>query len=524
MVMAVAVILLSCNIQVFAEGNESQGEFTVCLDPGHCDGSTGAQSHGYGEEDLVLEIAKYCKEELEKNGVRVIMTREDETCPAKFPVSDHDLGICLAKRVDIARDNNADIFVSLHLNASDVERVHGAEVHCANMNFRPELGKEGQKLGQDIQDELVNLGLFDRGLKVQDSSDEENIYPDGSRRDRLKVIRMSKEYGFPGVLVEHAFITSTSDVNEYLSTEEGLKALGIADAKGILKYKEQYPGKMTYDNGWLYTERGWVYVDNDGLAVKGWLFVNGYWYYMNEKGVMQTGWQLVNDHWYYMHSDGHMGSDWIYDNYTWYHMDSSGAMQTGWQLINDYWYYMDDSGAMVTGWKWINDECYYLYPDGHMAADETLEDGSYVNSSGAWTWDKWIQDSIGWWYSYKEGGYPKSEFKEINGATYYFDKTGYMVTGWNDIDGNRYYMDNSGAVAKGWKFVDGYWYYMDETGVKQTGWQEIDGIHYYLNEKGQWEEDMEYIPEEQEKPEGGTLDEKTNNFISSSNVIITYRM
>ena len=63
-----------------------------------------------------------------------------------------------------------------------------------------------------------------------------NTYPDGSKADYYSVIRNSKLAGFPGIIVEHAFLSNASDVTAFLSSEEKLKNLGVADAKGIINY------------------------------------------------------------------------------------------------------------------------------------------------------------------------------------------------------------------------------------------------------------------------------------------------
>ena len=456
--------------------DEPEEEFIVCLDPGHDEVSPGAQSHGYGEEDLVLEIAKYCREELEKEGVTVVMTREDMSCPAGLSSSDHpqNEGICLKKRVDIARDNNADIFVSLHLNASDAQSANGAEVYYANKNFRPELSEEGKDLAQAIQDELVDAGLTDRGIKVQDSTDKENIYPDGSRKDRLAVIRRCKEYGIPGVLVEHGFITNDGDVNEYLTTESGLSTLGTADAKGILNYREGYTGKKEYNCEWLRTNEGWVYVNEDGQRATGWQFINGYWYYMNGKGIMLTGWQLIGGSWYYLYSDGHMATGWARVGSTWYYMDSSGRMKTLWQYVNGYWYYLGTSGDMKTGWQLIGGSWYYLYSDGHMAA--------------------------GW--------------AKVGDTWYYTDSSGRMKTLWQYVNSEWYYLGTSGAMITGWKWINGSCYYFYTDGHMAA--DEITPDGFYVNASGAWVKDAEIDKddtpsEETENDKDDTSSEETEN-------------
>ena len=90
-----------------------------------------------------------------------------------------------------------------------------------------------------ILDELTDLGLYDRGVKYKDYQSSDGSapvkYPDGSLADYYSVIRDSKRAGFPGIIVEHAFITNTEDA-QMLAQDSKLKQMGIADATGIANY------------------------------------------------------------------------------------------------------------------------------------------------------------------------------------------------------------------------------------------------------------------------------------------------
>lgn len=207
----------------------------VVLDPGHDDTHAGAHQSGLEEEDLNLKIAQYCKKELERyHGVTVYMTRAGEVCPHS---GTKDPGDCNAKRVDYAKSINADIYVSIHLNSSTASSANGAEVYYPNDNYVKWIGDQGEELAQKVQKQLVELGLNDRGIKIRNSGDNTQ-YKDGSLADYYGVIKRSKESGFPAVIIEHAFMTNSSDVNKFLSSDSGLKKLGIADATGIAKYLE----------------------------------------------------------------------------------------------------------------------------------------------------------------------------------------------------------------------------------------------------------------------------------------------
>lgn len=215
------------------DGNTSarSGNIVVALDPGHDNMDAGARGNGLAEEDLTLKIANYCKEELEQySGVSVYMTRTTDDCPYGI------WGVgCIPKRVEAAAKAGAQIFVSFHLNAATSSSANGAEVIVPNGSWKAEVGSEGAELGQAILDELVKLGLRDRGIYSKDTTIGET-YPDGSISDYYGVQIYCKEYGIPGLIVEHAFISNSGDANNFLKTEAGLKSLGVADATGIANY------------------------------------------------------------------------------------------------------------------------------------------------------------------------------------------------------------------------------------------------------------------------------------------------
>ena len=204
---------------------QANDEFVIALDPGHGGYDPGSTTYsGISEATLTLKIANYCKQELETYmNVRVVMTRTGDTASE------------LDERVTYAVSQGADVLVSIHLNALN-GAGRGAEVYYPNSNYRPDLGAEGQNLAQQIQNQLVSLGIPDRGIKIRnidDGDDPAYDYPDGSRGDYYGIIRHAKKQGIAAVIVEHCFGDNATDYNNYLSSEDKLQRLGIADATGI---------------------------------------------------------------------------------------------------------------------------------------------------------------------------------------------------------------------------------------------------------------------------------------------------
>jgi N-acetylmuramoyl-L-alanine amidase len=92
----------------------------IVIDPGHGGHDPGARNDRSGalEKDLTLALALAVRDELLKRGrVRVALTRED------------DRFLALEERYGIARDMDAALFVSVHADASDEAKAHGATVY-----------------------------------------------------------------------------------------------------------------------------------------------------------------------------------------------------------------------------------------------------------------------------------------------------------------------------------------------------------------------------------------------------------
>lgn len=438
------------------DATEKSGNLVVALDPGHGGSDGGASANGLVEKNLTLQIAKYCKAELEQySGVTVYMTRSD----------DRYLG--LKERVDNAAANGANVFVSIHINSATVSSANGAEVYYPNANYISSVHAPGMNLAQQIQDELVALGLYDRGIDVRNTVND--IYPDGSKQDYYGVIRYSKLAGFPGIIVEHAFISNPSDAAK-LAQDSFLRQLGIADAKGIADAYGLTKGKWEKVG-----QSDWKWDYGDGTYAKDtWEYINGKWYYFGNDSLMLKGWQDIGSARYYLDP-------------------VNGDMKIGWVLLDQKWYYFNASGAMVSnGWTWVGDSCYYFDDDGVMAADAWIGD-YYVNSSGAWVqgWVKpgWFQSGDRWWYRHRDGGYTISNWELIDGSWYYFDAAGWRVTGWQLVGSTWYYMDSDGKMQTGWLEIGGNKYYLSGSGAMQIGWQLIGGEWYYFNSSGAMETD-----------------------------------
>lgn len=218
-----AMALIDEDSDIATQSNEG---VTICLDPGHGGEDSGAVgvNNAY-EKNLTLKIAQYCKQELEKYDCNVVMTRTGDTNPS------------LEDRANYAKSQGAQYLISIHLNSGSGYAV-GAEVYYPNTNWRPDISQNGKNVAQAIQNQLVSLGIRDRGIKFR--TIDTNEYPDpfryddGSVADYYGIIRNAKYNGLTGLIIEHCFINSVSDYNNYLNSDAKLQKLGVADANGIV--------------------------------------------------------------------------------------------------------------------------------------------------------------------------------------------------------------------------------------------------------------------------------------------------
>lgn len=224
------------------------GGMTICLDPGHGGSDSGANAFGQKESALTLKIANYCKEELEKYDVNVVMTRTTDTRPSENATQD------LIDRVMTAKKAGASYIISFHLNSAANTSAHGAEVYFPNTSGNASLSSNGQAMAKAIQSQLVALGLYDRGIKIKNYMDgSTSSNPNSSDKDYYGLIRYAKEQNISGLIIEHCFLNNLDEYNQYLSSEEKLQQLGVADAKGIvnalgLRLKNAYLDQIANEN------------------------------------------------------------------------------------------------------------------------------------------------------------------------------------------------------------------------------------------------------------------------------------
>lgn len=174
--------------------------YAVVLDAGHGGSASGAVYGGVMEKDLTLPITLEVARLLEERGCQVFLTRW----------ADSDVG--LYERCDTANGTGADIFVSIHANAS----VTNLEFQGTFTYYYPG-SYWGEALAGMIQAEVVKAaGSIDRGILT----------------DNFVVLRETR---MPSVLVETGFMSCPAEL-ERLCDPDHQKALARGIANGVERY------------------------------------------------------------------------------------------------------------------------------------------------------------------------------------------------------------------------------------------------------------------------------------------------
>jgi N-acetylmuramoyl-L-alanine amidase len=170
----------------------------IILDAGHGGSDPGAQRGTMQEKDMTLPIVLFLKQKLEARGIKVLLTRNDDTF------------VSLEDRVRLTNSVSPDLFLSVHINSLDVDRdLHGIETYYQT--------PQSKTLAECIHESLVNhLDASDRAV----------------RKARFYVINHTP---VPAVLAEVGFI-SCKDEREKLISSDYQNRIARALEHGVMLY------------------------------------------------------------------------------------------------------------------------------------------------------------------------------------------------------------------------------------------------------------------------------------------------
>lgn len=192
----------------------------IYLDAGHGGPDGGAGGEGALEKDIALSVTKKVRDYLQEQGAVVLMTREKDMDLASPETKSYRLRKTedLKQRLYLINESEADLFISIHLNAIPSPRWRGAQTF-----YSPQM-EENKELAKAIQSELV-LNL-------------ENTNREAKAINHVYLMKYAKK---PGALVEIGFLSNPEEKRALL-TEEYQDKVAASIYKGILKHIDEKEG------------------------------------------------------------------------------------------------------------------------------------------------------------------------------------------------------------------------------------------------------------------------------------------
>ena len=246
------VILTLFFIPAYAQNKK----FTVVLDAGHGGSDPGSYRTfsdlgTLNEKDITLAVTLLIGKKLEKNkDFKVIYTRKTDVYPT------------LTERTNLTNRSKADLFVSMHCNASKRSEAYGTETFVQG----PNQNKENLEVAK-AENDVIYLDEQDRetfasydpnspesliALKIQQSKylesslllggliedsfvNKDKRFSRGVKQQNLHVLRRNAT---PSVLVEMGFVSNYEDA-KYISSQEGQEAIAESVYQSIVNYKKR---------------------------------------------------------------------------------------------------------------------------------------------------------------------------------------------------------------------------------------------------------------------------------------------
>ncbi len=216
----------------------------IVLDPGHGGKDPGAISNSMQEKDIVLKLAQKLKPVLQKVlGCEVILTRNK------------DIFLPLEERTAIANTQEADLFISLHINAHPSSKVRGTETYFLNLSTNAEAMRVAAMENATSTHQMSDLEDILSGIMKNSKIDESSKLAQHVQTSILsgmdqKIFGKMNNLGvkqapfyvligaeMPAILLEIAFISNEDDVKN-LQNPKYLESLTKEIAQGIKAYTQ----------------------------------------------------------------------------------------------------------------------------------------------------------------------------------------------------------------------------------------------------------------------------------------------
>ena len=226
------------------------GVSRIVLDPGHGGHDPGVRGNGLSESELVLDVSLRLKKLLESQpGMEVVMTR------------DTDIFIPLEQRTAIANREGADLFLSIHANASRNTKAGGVETYFLNFAANPEAeavaARENSASGQTMH----RLPDIVRAITLNNKIDESRDFADAVQKSMVRTLSSKNRdlqdrgvkqapfvvligAGMPSVLAEISFVSQKQE-GMLLKTTAYRQQIAEALFDAIVKYQKSLKARTT---------------------------------------------------------------------------------------------------------------------------------------------------------------------------------------------------------------------------------------------------------------------------------------
>ncbi|HET9262811.1 MAG TPA: N-acetylmuramoyl-L-alanine amidase [Vicinamibacterales bacterium] len=214
----------------------------VVIDAGHGGHDPGTRAHGLSESELTLDVALRLQQLLAKQpGVEVVMTR------------DKDVYIPLEERTAIANREAADLFLSIHVNASRNRDAAGVETYVLNFATNPEAEAVAARENSASGRTMHNLPSIVQAIALNNKIDESRDLAAVIQKAMIGKLRAKNRHlrdrgvkqapfvvligaGMPSVLAEMAFITNKQE-GQLLKTPAYRETIAEALFDAIVRYQ-----------------------------------------------------------------------------------------------------------------------------------------------------------------------------------------------------------------------------------------------------------------------------------------------
>ena len=217
-----------------------ESKFIITIDAGHGGIDPGAINLGIKEKNITLIAAKELKNILEKKKFKIFLTRKD------------DRFISLRNRRNIAKKNNSDLFISLHIDSLKKKATRGTSIYTlsekASDSITARLAERENKVDliagvnlQDVDNEVASILLdLNRRETKNSSSLFAESYVNIVRKNGHRLLRrphrhagfaVLKSTDIPSVLIELGFLSNVNDVKLLTKKKTRLRLLlSLAEA------------------------------------------------------------------------------------------------------------------------------------------------------------------------------------------------------------------------------------------------------------------------------------------------------